>query len=413
MASRFWLYVLAAALLVAVLGAAALLLVLARARRELARRGQVIAAAGSMSHDWLWESDGSGRITYSSTGVTELLGYQPGEVVGLTSLELLHDDTGREEMARVLGSARASRSGWEHRMAVWRHKDGSPVLLHGAAVAIEDGKGRVVGFRGARRRPGDADASRQAVADKRQRVDAVLAGNDVQMALQPLVSLVTGQVAGVEALARFGDGRGPDQWFREAHECGRVRELDELTFTAALALFEQLPEAVYLSVNASPELLVDPVFCQDLAASGLPLHRLVIEITEHARVPDYPALNAALVCLRARGVRFAIDDTGAGYASLNHVLQLRPDIIKLDRALIIDVEGDPARRSLVTALVLLALEIGASVTGEGVETADQLEALSTLGVDHAQGYLLSRPCTDHSVWEAWWQRRWTGVAADR
>ncbi len=413
MASRFWLYVLAAALLAAVLGAAALLLVLARARRELARRDQVIAAAGSMTHDWLWESDAAGRITYSSTGVTELLGYAPDEVVGRTSLELQHDDAGREEMARVLSSAQAARTGWEHRVAIWRHKDGSPVLLHGAAVALKDGKGRVVGFRGARRRPGEADASQQAVADKRQRVDAVLAGNDVQMALQPLVSLVTGQVAGVEALARFGDGRGPDQWFREAHECGRVRELDELTFTAALALFEQLPESVYLSVNASPELLVDPAFCQGLATSGLPLHRLVIEITEHARVPDYPALNAALVTLRARGVRFAIDDTGAGYASLNHVLQLRPDIIKLDRALIIDVEGDPARRSLVTALVLLALEIGASVTGEGVETADQLEALSTLGVDHAQGYLLSHPCTDRSEWEAWWHRRWTGVSVDR
>ena len=367
-----------------------------------------------MSQDWLWESDETGRLTYSSPGVTALLGYRPEELLGRASTDLLDDDAGREEMLRVFGSARAARTGWDHRVAVWRHRNGTAVELQGAAVAIKDRKGRVVGYRGARRLSSADDATRRAESEKRQRLDDVLVSYGVQMALQPLVSLVTGKVAGVEALARFGDGRGPDQWFREAQECGRVRELDELTFTTALDLFGQLPEQVYLSVNASPDLLVDREFCRALASSGLPLHRLVIEITEHARVPDYPALNSAVECLRRRGVRFAIDDTGAGYASLNHVLQLRPDIIKLDRALILDLEDDPARRSLVTALVLLALEIGASVTGEGVETATQLQALSTLGVDHAQGYLLSRPCTDRDEWTSWWGRRWVGaVPADR
>jgi EAL domain-containing protein (putative c-di-GMP-specific phosphodiesterase class I) len=256
----------------------------------------------------------------------------------------------------------------------------------------------------------DTDAaSRRRLDEVRQRVHATLAERDVEMALQPLVSLVTGEIAGVEALARFRDGRGPDQWFAEAQECGKVRELDELTFRTALDLISTLPPDVYLSVNASPDLLVDRGFCAGLVSSGLPLDRLVIEITEHAQVPDYPALKAAVDGLRAQGVRFAIDDTGAGYASLNHVLQLRPDIIKLDRALITDVADDPARRALVTALVLLALEIGASVTGEGVETADQLSALSTLGVDHAQGYLLARPSTDSALWRGWWGRRWIGA----
>lgn len=421
MVPRSWLYLVGAAGLLTLVVMVVLAIVLARAvartRTELERSGQVVAAAASMSHDWLWESDAAGRLTYSSPGVTALLGYEPEELLGRSSKELLHDDAGREEMQRVFSSARAARTGWDHRVAVWRHRDGSPVELNGAAVALKDRKGRVVGYRGARRPSSEEDLTRMAVDEKRRRLDAVIAGHDVQdvqMALQPLVSLVTGEVAGVEALARFADGRGPDQWFREAQECGRVRELDGLTFRRALDLFGQLPEPVYLSVNASPDLLVDPGFCQALATSGLPLHRLVVEITEHARVPDYAALNSALDCLRQRGVRFAIDDTGAGYASLNHVLQLRPDIIKLDRGLILDLEEDPARRSLVTALVLLALEIGASVTGEGVETSDQLQALSTLGVDHAQGYLLSRPCTDREEWASWWQRRWVGaVPAER
>lgn len=401
------------ALAVAVAAGLGLARAFLRARKELERSGQVIAAAASMSHDWLWESDATGRLTYSSAGVTALLGYHPDELLGRHSTDLLHDDAGREEMRRVFSSARTARTGWDHRVATWRHRDGSPVELHGAAVALKDRKGRVVGYRGARRLSSEDDVTQRTVREQRRRLDAAISGHDVQMALQPLVSLVSGKVAGVEALARFDDGRAPDQWFREAYECGRGRELDELTFTTALHLFAQLPESVYLSVNASPDLLVDPAFCERLASSDLPLHRLVIEITEHARVPDYAALNATLGSLRSRGVRFAIDDTGAGYASLNHVLQLRPDIIKLDRALILDLEDDPARRSLVTALVLLALEIGASVTGEGVETADQLQALSTLGVDHAQGYLLSRPCTDREEWAAWWHRRWGAVPADR
>ena len=418
MVPRSWLYLVVAAGLLTLVVVVVLTIGLARAvvrtRKELERSGQVVAAAASMSHDWLWESDATGRLTYSSPGVTDLLGYQPEELLGRPSTDLLHDDAGREEMQRVFSSARAARTGWDHRVAVWRHRDGSAVELHGAAVALKDRKGQVVGYRGARRPSSEEDLTRKAVDEKRRRLDAVIAGHDVQMALQPLVSLVTGEVAGVEALARFADGRGPDQWFREAQECGRVRELDGLTFRRALDLFAQLPESVYLSVNASPDLLVDPGFCEALASSGLPLHRLVVEITEHARVPDYAALNSALGCLRQRGVRFAIDDTGAGYASLNHVLQLRPDIIKLDRGLILDLDEDAARRSLVTALVLLALEIGASVTGEGVETPDQLQALSTLGVDHAQGYLLCRPCTDSDEWASWWHRRWVGaVPADR
>jgi len=109
---------------------------------------------------------------------------------------------------------------------------------------------------------------------------------------------------------------------------------------------------------------------------------------------------------RERGVRLAVDDTGAGYASLNHVLQLRPDIIKIDRSLITGLSSDPARRSLVTALVLLALDLGASVTAEGVETPQELETLASLGVDDAQGYLLARPTTNALRWRHWYDRNW-------
>lgn len=394
---------------VAVVAGVAIVRSLLRARDELERRAQVIDAAEAMSDDWLWESDVEGTLTYSSIGVTELLGYAPAEVVGRSTFELLYDDASRTQARLLLTTSVTARTGWDDAQLRWRHRDGSPVSLHGAAVVLKGHGGELVGYRGARR-PADRDEiSRHERAEQRQRIESALATNDVDMALQPLVSLVTGEVAGVEALARFRDGRSPDQWFADATSCGRLKDLDELTFTAALRLFAKLPDLVYLSVNASPELLVDRSFCDRLCGSRLPLDRLVIEITEHAQVADYPTLNTSVNRLRGQGVRFAIDDTGAGYASLNHVLELRPEIIKLDRALIDNVDSDPARRALVTALVLLALEIGASVTGEGVETSDQLSALSTLGVDHAQGYLLARPSTDRSLWPDWWSRRWAGA----
>jgi PAS domain S-box-containing protein len=402
------------ATVVAVVAGAVVARSLLRARTELDHHEQILEAAAATSGEWQWESDLDGVLTFSSPGVLALLGYQAEELVGRSAFELLHDDGGTSDAHRLLAKHLSARTGWEDAVLCWRHRDGTPVMLHGSAMAITDPSGQVVGYRGARRPAADGAPSHQDLAERRDRIDAVLATRDVTMALQPLVSLVTGEVSGVEALARFGDGRGPDQWFADAQACGRAKELDELTFTAALHHFEGLPESVYLSVNASPELLVDAAFRQRLVESGAPLDRLFVEITEHARVADYPALNVAVASLREAGVRFAIDDTGAGYASLNHVLQLRPETIKLDRALIDGVDTDPARRSLVTALVLLALEIGASVTGEGVETDEQVSALSTLGVDQAQGYLLARPSTDRGDHDSWWHRRWVcSLAVER
>jgi EAL domain-containing protein (putative c-di-GMP-specific phosphodiesterase class I) len=235
----------------------------------------------------------------------------------------------------------------------------------------------------------------------RHRVADAIERRRVHIALQPIIDLTTGRLAGAEALARFPDGRPPDEWFGEATETGQVLDLDALTFTSALDLLNTLPEHCYLSVNASPELLMRGDLVRRLDEQHVPLDRLVIEVTEHVKISSYGDLHTRLAVLRERGVRLAIDDTGAGYASFNHVLQLKPDIIKIDRSLIVDITDDAARRSLVTALVLLALDLDASITAEGVETASELETLATLGVDCAQGYLLARPSTDRARWTAW------------
>ncbi len=376
------------------------------ARTEMDRGAQVVAATAATSRDWVWETDVSDHLTYSNEAVTQVLGYRPDELLGMSLFDLLGDEVDRSAARAIHAQARRLASGWDDVELTWAHRDGSTVTLQGSAAPIRDRKGHVVGFRGTRRLLGDDRQARAGVVAARQRVAEVLATRGVDMALQPIVDLTSGRLTGVEALARFRDARSPDTWFGDAQVAGRARQLDEFTFTAALGLLASIPEPVYLSVNASPELLMDDGFRDRLTGSGVPLSRLVIEITEHARVPDYGDLNAALSSLRARGVRFAIDDTGAGYASLSHVLQLSPDIVKLDRALIAHLHEDRARRSLVTALVLLSLDVGATVTGEGVETEEQMDTLATLGVDQAQGYLLARPTTDRHQWEAWWTRTW-------
>ena len=382
---------------------------LVHSRDELERRARAVAAADSMSNEWLGESDLDGRLTYSSEGVHTLLGYAPEAIVGRSDLDLLYDAESRRRAQQLLVGRRTALSGWQDVELTWMHRDGRPVRLNGSAVVVRDSKGRVAGFRGARR-PADADAP-VGDRDAKRRVQDFLADPELDVALQPLIDLADRRIVGVEALARFRDGRGPDQWFREAQACGMSKQLDIVAFETAAELLEEIPEGVHLSINAGPDLLLDPRLRRRLVQSGLPLHRLVIEVTEHAQVTDYAALSHAVESLREHRVRFAIDDTGAGYASLNHVLQLRPDIIKLDRGLITGVESDPARRALVTALVLLALELGAGVTGEGIETLGQLEALETLGVDHGQGYLIARPTIDRDQWATWWADRRIAAAA--
>ena len=133
----------------------------------------------------------------------------------------------------------------------------------------------------------------------------------------------------------------------------------------------------------------------------LPWRRLVLEITEHAVVDRYGELRERLAPLRERGLRVAIDDAGAGYASLHHIVELAPDLIKVDASLVHGVADDRARRVAVSAFVLLALDLGATVVAEGVERPTDLATLVELGVDAVQGYLLARPTTDPQQLSTW------------
>ncbi|MDP9101815.1 MAG: EAL domain-containing protein [Actinomycetota bacterium] len=369
------------------------------------------SAADVAVPEWLWATDEQLRLTYSNRQVVELIGWPALELFGRSMLTLLADG---ETVAAGAAAARARRTGegWQDLQLSWRHRDGRTIRLVGNASVLQDDARAVIGFRGSWR-PAHAGrrSDRRAVEGQPagpsvgDRIAQVVRNEAVRVALQPIVNLYDGRLAGAEALARFADGRSPDTWFTEARDAGQSVSLDLLTFRLALATLPALPPGAYLSVNATPELIADPALAA-LLGPGFAVDRIVLEVTEHVAIASYEAITAALAPLKERGMRIAVDDAGAGYASFNHVLQLRPDIIKIDRSLIAKVTSDPARRSLVTAFVLLALDLDATVIAEGVETPSELETVASLGVDWVQGYLLGRPTTDAADWEGWPARDW-------
>lgn len=208
---------------------------------------------------------------------------------------------------------------------------------------------------------------------------------------QPIADLRSGRVLGAEALARFDTepARPPDEWFAEAAEVGLGVELELAAVRAALACLDELPADAFLSVNVAPSTASDPALHRLI--DEVPGERLVLELTEHTRIDDYARLTGALDGLRERRVRIAVDDAGAGYAGLQHVLSLRPDVLKLDRALIRDIDTDPARRALAIGMVAFAAELDASLIAEGIETRAELETLERLQITHGQGFYLARP----------------------
>ena len=216
---------------------------------------------------------------------------------------------------------------------------------------------------------------------------------------QPLVSLTTGQVAGYEALARFPHppARRPDEWFAVAQRVGLGPELEARALRAATEATGR-PAGTFLSFNLSASALMS-----DEAIAALPedLSDIVIEITENERVGDDERLAARLEPLRRRGARIAVDDAGAGYSGLQQVMRIQPDIIKLDRSLVANVDTDPAKAALIDSFVRFARRTGASVCAEGIETPEELKVLADLDVTYGQGFGLARPAAPWAQVGTW------------
>jgi EAL domain-containing protein (putative c-di-GMP-specific phosphodiesterase class I) len=223
-----------------------------------------------------------------------------------------------------------------------------------------------------------------------RRAQEMLAAGGLRVALQPILELTTGRPVATEALARFPtDADDTESWFVHARRAGCGVELELDAARAALALLPAIPAGQRLSINGSPDLVTSKHFADLLLDT--PMDRLIVEITEHDLYEGIEQLAERVRQLQDEGAWVAIDDAGTGYSSLQQILQLDPDIIKLDRLLVTNVDRDPMKRALASAFVTFTREAGVGLIAEGVETGAELGVLQAIGVPMAQGYFLARP----------------------
>jgi EAL domain-containing protein (putative c-di-GMP-specific phosphodiesterase class I) len=225
-----------------------------------------------------------------------------------------------------------------------------------------------------------------------KQIRAVLDARAIRTVFQPVVRLADAGIVAYEALSRFDHplSARPERAFAMAAGSGLGAELELMAAGSALAHLDLAPDDGWLGVNISADTVLNPAALA-LFMRHVGGQRILLEITEHTPVSDYRRLTEALRPLRAAGIRIGVDDAGAGFASLSHILHLQPDVIKLDIALVRGIDLDPVRRALAASLVGFAAEIGAVLVAEGVESRGERSALNALGVRYGQGFLWGKP----------------------
>ncbi|GAB2722444.1 hypothetical protein GCM10027038_21230 [Arthrobacter bambusae] len=370
-----------------------------RERSQAFRTSRLMDTVLHTSLDWLWATGPDGRFTFCSPACKDITGYEPSELLGRHITRII--DPGDLADARVDWKARESGdSSWSRVVTVCRHRDGSRVLIDVAGRPIRDREGRDCGFEGTCRVLNPETARSR--AEVTVRIQALLNDGSLITAFQPIRCLETGNVVGVESLTRFsGQELSPEVRFMEAASVGLDIELEILALRTALTTAAGLPPELYIAANLSPRACLDPRLAAAIVESTIPPRRVVLEVTERHEVANYEPLAEALAPLRRAGLRIAVDDAGAGFASMRHILQLKPDLIKLDREIIAGIDTDPGQRALGAAMVGFSSEIGAALVAEGIETEAELAAVTKLGMTAAQGYLLGRPSLRPEDWAGW------------
>lgn len=237
--------------------------------------------------------------------------------------------------------------------------------------------------------------------EKRQRIEQVLTNRRALPVFQPIVHLGSGRVVGAEGLSRFEDHRerSPEEWFKEAHDLGRGPELEMQSALAVLEAAEQLPSGWFVSVNLSPEAMLD---CDIAALTAVAGGRaLVVEMTQHSPVGDYAVLEESVRDLRSAGARLAIDDVGAEFDSLRQVLRFAPELVKLDQSLARSIDVDRSKRELAGSLIELARNTGSLVVAEGIESSTELASLRSMGACYGQGFFWNYPASAGEIAAGW------------
>ncbi len=219
----------------------------------------------------------------------------------------------------------------------------------------------------------------------------LIANGQLRTVFHPVVDLRSLQVIGYEALSRFPDhgARPPSEWFAEAAATGMREQLEVAAISTAVRSAEPLPTDTFLALNCSPSTATSV----DLArlVAPVPLERLVLDIAEDAAVAEFAEVGELIEALRKQGVRIALDDTGAGFVSLRHMVGVRPDFIKIGLEITRNVDTEVTNQAFASALCAFGERMGASTIAEGIETEPELAMLANLGVAAGQGYLFGVP----------------------
>ncbi len=219
-------------------------------------------------------------------------------------------------------------------------------------------------------------------------IAATLATSSFRPVFQPIVDLETGEIVGFEALTRFDSGQRPDLCFADAWSVGLGPEMELATLAAAVEASKRLAPGVWLDLNVSPRLLADPGRLSPILWDAD--RPLVLEVTEHEVIEDYDAVRTSIREL-GRDIRLAVDDAGAGIANFGHIIDLRPDFVKLDISLVRRVNENLGRQAIVVGMRHFSRTAGCRLIAEGVETGEEARTLTSLGVEFAQGYLFGHP----------------------
>ncbi|MGH2956433.1 MAG: sensor domain-containing phosphodiesterase [Solirubrobacterales bacterium] len=338
-----------------------------------------------------WSITREGCWRHISPEVSRALGFAPEELAGNLLFDYLHP----EELDRVVTAHRGALDGHPQRITHrLRRRDGLYSWFDTTTRTVVDEIRGEVAEVACVSAPLDllepAPASPEVRMARLEQLREVLASEEITPFYQPIFELSTNRVIAYEGLSRFpGDpARTPDRWFAEAWELGLGVQLELLAVRMIARSLQRLPEDIGVCINASPPTMAASGFMSSLGAQA---ERVTVELTEHLEINDYGDLRTALAPLQEAGGKTAIDDFGAGYASLAHIVKLNPDWIKLDISLTCEIVDNPIAHSLARALASFGEGMGIGVIAEGIESEDEREALVDLGVRFGQGFHLGMP----------------------
>jgi len=356
------------------------------------RDGQqvIVAAEGALTEMNVVVGEGT---DLSQAFCTQVLAGRLGRVV---------TDARRHPIARDLGATQNLNIG-SYVGAPWREADGSIggmlcCLSRTPDPSLDDYSARYLGLLADLVTEHLGSPAARAGRHAEKQIRAVLDARAIRTVFQPVVRLADAGVVAYEALSRFDHplSARPERAFAMAAGNGLGAELELMAAGSALTHLDLTPDGGWLGVNISADTVLNSAALA-LFMRHVGDRRILLEITEHTPVSDYRRLAEALRPLRAAGVLTGVDDAGAGFASLSHILHLQPDVIKLDIALVRGIDHDPVRRALARSLVGFASEIGAVLVAEGIESRGERSALNDLGVRYGQGFLWGKP-GERDVW---------------